>query len=59
MECAINLLSNDELNAAAGGMMNTYSDINAYISDPSGDKLPWNPTFNPHGGPLGPQPKHK
>jgi hypothetical protein len=46
----INLLSDDELDAIAGGEMNDGTNFQKWQNDPSPDKLPWNPAFPPGGG---------
>jgi hypothetical protein len=59
MERKIDMLSDAELDIVVGGVMNENSaNLHNWQSDPSGDKLPWNPTFDPHGGPLGVHPKN-
>ncbi len=46
----INLLSDNELDAIAGGAMNDGTNYNKWQTDPSPDKLPWNPAYPPGGG---------
>ena len=45
----INQLSNDELDAVAGGAMNDGTNYMKWVNDPSPDKQPWNPAFPPGG----------
>ena len=50
MNREINLLSDDELDAIAGGEMNDGTNEQKWENDPSPDKLPWNPAYSPGAG---------